>query len=312
MHEKNLIGWLLEAETPSIRYLVLRYLMGAAESSQEIQVVRKEMKATGPIPAILARQTKGGNWADEHSYYTPKYTSTHWSMLLLTELAADETDIRMSKGAEFMLVETIRELDRKMNSGSFGWTCFYGNLLRYALYCGFSHDERVLAIAAALVRDALQGMWCCPYNDDKPCAWGAARALWGLAGIPVEERTEGVKEAIQKGLNFLLDEHSLVAAEYPLPDGGKIHSIWSRLNFPLFYQADILFVLRLVAELGMLAHEGAKPAIDWLETRQLKNGRWRGANPYKPRTWQEFGGGAETSRWISLHAAIILNGNLKN
>ena len=124
MDEKNLIEWLLEAETPSIRYLVLRYLLGAAESSQEVQVVRKEMKATGIIPTILARQTEGGNWAGEHSYYTPKYTSTHWSMMLLTELAADETDIRMSKGAEFMLVETIRELERKRNSESFGWTCF--------------------------------------------------------------------------------------------------------------------------------------------------------------------------------------------
>ena len=86
MDEKNLIEWLLEAETPSIRYLVLRYLLGAAESSQEVQVVRKEMKATGIIPTILARQTEGGNWAGEHSYYTPKYTSTHWSMMLLTEL----------------------------------------------------------------------------------------------------------------------------------------------------------------------------------------------------------------------------------
>jgi hypothetical protein len=114
-----------------------------------------------------------------------------------------------------------------------------------------------------------------------------------------------VKETIHSGLQFLLEENSLVAADYPVPEGGKVHSIWSRLNFPLFYQADILFVLRVVAELGELDHPGVKPALEWLESRRAKNGKWRGTNPYKQRTWQELGGGTETSRWVSLQAAII-------
>ena len=64
------------------------------------------MAATGPIPAILAGQTERGNWAGEHSYYTPKYTSTHWSMTLLAELAANPADERLRRGAEFMLADT--------------------------------------------------------------------------------------------------------------------------------------------------------------------------------------------------------------
>jgi hypothetical protein len=305
MSAQDFTGWLLEAETPSICYLTLRELLGIPETSSEVQAARNEIQEIGPVPVILAGQTGDGNWIGEHSYYTPKYTSTHWSMTLLTELAADGSSARMRRGANFMLNETRQELSEKVDKQQEGWTCFYGNFLRYALYCGFERDERVDAIIDGLVFDGVMGDWRCPHNDDRPCAWGAARALWGLAAIPEEERARGVKKAIRSGLQFLLDEHSLVAADYPVPEGGKVHSIWSRLNFPLFYQADILFVLRVVAELDTLDHPGVKPALAWLEARQAKNRRWRGASPYKQRTWKELGGSAETSRWVSLQAAII-------
>ena len=305
MADKDFIQWLLEAETPSIRYLTLRDLLGKSETSKEVLVARNAMQANGPIPVILAGQTEVGNWAGEHSYYTPKFTSTHWSMLLLTELAADGSTEGMRKGVNFMLEDTKQELWGKIEIKQAGWTCFYGNILRYALYSEFEGDERADLIINNLVFDGLEGGWCCRYNDDRPCAWGAARALWGLAAIPEKASSEVVKETIQSGLQLLLEEHSLVAADYPVPQRGRVHSIWSRLNFPLFYQADILFVLRVVAELGELGHSGVQPALTWLESRRGKNGRWRGASPYKQRTWRVLGGGTETSRWVSLQAAII-------
>ena len=307
MDDKSIVGWLLEAQTPSIRYLTLRNLLGAPGSSLEAQAIRKEMQDNGPIPAILAGQTEAGNWEGEHSHYTPKYTSTHWSMLTLTELAADGSDERMRRGANFMLADTREELESKADKGVVGWTCFYGNMLRYVLYCGFEQDARTNAVIKDLGRDALAGEWRCPYNDDRPCAWGAARALWGLAAIPDSKRTSRVKEAINSGLQFLLEEHSLVGADYPAPEGGKVHSMWGRLNFPLFYQADILFVLRVVAELGELGHPGVRAGLEWLAARRGKNGRWRGASPYRQRTWRELGGSAETNRWVSLQAARVLN-----
>jgi len=305
MDVQDFIQWLLEAETPSIRYLTMRDLLGKPETGKEVWAARNDIQENGPVPVILAGQLEEGNWIGEHSYYTPKYTSTHWSMILLTELAANGSTERMRNGINFMLEDTRPELLRKIEMQQEGWTCFYGNILRYALSSRFENDERVDAIIDDLVYDGIMGDWRCPHNDDRPCAWGAARALWGLASIPVEERNRGVKETIRNGLQFLLEEHSLLEADYPVPEGGKVHSIWSRLNFPLFYQADILFVLRVVAELGELRHSGVQPALAWLESRRGKNGRWRGANPFKQRTWRELGGGNEISRWVSLQAAII-------
>ena len=88
-----------------------------------MQAAQREMAATGPVFAILAGQTERGNWAGEQGYYTPKYTSTHWSMTLLAELAADPAGERLRRGVEFMLADTEAERARTATAGSaFGAT----------------------------------------------------------------------------------------------------------------------------------------------------------------------------------------------
>jgi hypothetical protein len=127
-----------------------------------------------------------------------------------------------------------------------------------------------------------------------------------LAAIPKRMRSPAVCRAIRQGLDFLLAPGSLPGADYPVPDGGRVHSIWSRLNFPLFYQADVLFVLRVAAELGALDQPGAQDAMAWLAGRRQKNGRWRGSSPFRRRTWPQLGGTEETSRWVTLQADTLL------
>ena len=302
-----LIAWLLNASTPSIRYLTLRHLLDRPETDTEVRTARQEMQTTGPIPTILAGQTEAGHWDGERSYYTPKYTSTHWSMLLLAELAADGADPRLQQGVEYMLTATRDELEWTGASEGHGLSCFWGNLLRYALHCGHADDPRVSAIVRYLAHDAQEGDWRCAYNDELPCAWGAARALWGLAALLAEHRSPETEATVENGLAFLLETHSLIKADYPT--SGQVHSLWFRLNFPLFYQTDILFVLRVLAELGQLDHPGAGPTLEWLASRRKANGRWRGASPFRQRTWAALADRGETDRWVSLHAAIVLRGH---
>jgi hypothetical protein len=104
-----------------------------------------------------------------------------------------------------------------------------------------------------------------------------------------------------------LDEYKLEKANYPKPKKGKTHPLWFKLNFPLFYQADIMFVLRILADLGVLDHPGAGKALDWLTKKRGKNGRWRGSSPFRQRTWVVLGDRKETDRWVSLHSASVLS-----
>ena len=302
----NLITWLLDSKIPSIRYQTLVDLLDHPPDQQPVARTKQAIMHVGPVPAILAQQTPRGDWADEHGYYTPKYRSTHWSMMLLTELDIDAKDARFQRGVDFMLDATATELAERLDAGDFGLSCFWGNLLRYALHAGRRDDERVQAMIHYAARDLHRGPCRCPHNDGHMCAWGVVRTLWGLALLPPAHRTRELSDAIASGITFLLDSFQLVAANYPTPDGGKVHTLWSKLSFPLFYQADILFTLRVLAELDALAHPGAQPALDWLQARQQGNGRWRGSSPYRSRTWGEVGDAEETSRWVSLQSAAIL------
>jgi hypothetical protein len=304
--DAHLIDQLLAAQTPSIRYLTLTRLQGLAESHPEVSAARRAMQSTGPIPVILAKQSEKGAWKGDKSYYTPKYTSSHWSMLLLAELQADPADARLRQGAAHMLEAVQEDLEQRQARRLHGWTCLWANILRYASHAGLAGDPRLEPVLAALVGDAIQHGWRCPYNHEHPCAWGAARALWGLSALPPGHKAQEAQAAIRSAVQFLLEEHSLIRVNYPLPAGVHIHEIWSRINFPLFYQADILFVLRAVADAGELQHPGTQPALEWLAERRKSDGRWSGASPFRQRTWRVMGERSEVDRWVSLQAADLL------
>ena len=305
MSETMLIDWLLQASTPSIRYQTQRFLLDLPESDPSVQAARQAMQSEGPIPAILAQQSESGAWKGEHSFYTPKYTSTHWSMLLLVELGADPADPLLQRGAGYMLDAKEQHRFRWINSEAPGLSCLWGNMLRYIVYSGFQDDPRLEKVIATLTREPQTG-WRCEYNGGGSCAWGAARALWGFAGLPDSMKTPAVQAAIRSACALLLDEYDLMKADYPKPSRGKISPLWRHLNFPLFYQADRLFVLRLLAELDLLDLPSAQPALDWLESTRLSNGQWSGASPFRQRTWTSLGDEQETRRWVSLQAARVL------
>lgn len=306
MMENELVDWLLNADTPSIPYFLLKNVIHLPADDKQILLARRAISRSGPAPAILARQTRAGSWRNDRSFYTPKYFSTHWSMMLLAELGLDRADPGFRRGAAYMLAATEKGLAPWQNVESTGVACLWGNILRYVLQAGFADVPRVEILTRKVVSDLEQDFCRCKHNQNRPCAWGVVRALWGLAAIPKQRRSRRVGKAIKQGLAFLMESRHLEKANFPFPKGGKINPIWFGLNFPLFYQADILFTLRVLGELDALDHPGAQPALDWLTRKRAKNGRWRGASPFRQRTWKTLGGSKETDRWITLFSLQVL------
>lgn len=299
----ELTAWLLASTIPTIRFKTRTALLD--ESARDAAADQVAIMQEGAVPALLAQQLDNGTWVRPVHYYTPKYTSTHWTMLLLAELAVDPQHPQFQRGVEYMLTTTAAEVARGLGKSRLDLACLWGNVLRYVLHGGRA-DGRVERLIDYVVQSVQRGPCQCQYNSGYACAWGAVRALWGLAAIPPAQRTPAVNAAIAQGITFLLDSYQLVAANYPTPDNGKVHSLWSKLSFPLFYQVDILFTLRVLAELDALDQPGAQPALQWLAQRRQTNGRWRGSSPYRTRTWPDLGDSEESDRWVSLYAASIL------
>ncbi len=304
MHSREeIITWLLQADTPSIRLLTLLKCSGLPHEHENVRLEQRLVATSEPVLSILKEQQAGGFWVWDHSYYTPKYKATHWTMQLLMELGLDGYHPAMQAGALYMRDDTQNGPARKFSNNKPGLSCFWGNYLRYQLHCGQLEDPPIQQVIALLVREVERDAFC-PYNYDLPCGWGLIRSLWGLASIPTSQRTAAVQHAIQHGLDFILERYSLLKADYPYQH--KIHHTWFSLNFPLFYNTDILFTLRVLKELDALEHPSAQAALAWLDQKRLKDGTWRGASPTRNRTWAFTSGQDTVNHWATLHALTLL------
>ncbi|MHB8134658.1 MAG: hypothetical protein ACYDH1_10590 [Anaerolineaceae bacterium] len=306
-YSDSLIPWLLSSKIPTIRFKTYRNLLGYDLNDPTLIKEYREIQTSFPVQDILDRQVILGQWPYLNHYYTPKYVSTHWSMMLLEELLIDPQDARFQKAVEFMLNSTQADIQKRLDFNNPGFTCLWGNILRYVIYGGFINDPRTQDMITVVTKSLTETECKCEINKNVPCSWGLVRSLCGLSAIPPEKRTSEINEAIQVGLEFLFVKNSVVKSNYPLADGAKTHPLWGKISFPLFYQSDILHILRVLIDLNQVSLPQAQPAIQWLQFQQKSNGRIRGSNPYHRRTWPIIAEHDDIDRWVTLYALEILN-----
>ena len=237
-----------------------------------MRAARDAATRTDPIASILAAQDPAGWWVKPGAGYAPKYTGTVWQLIFLDQLGADPGEPRV-RGRLRVRPRPHADADR----GVRGWAggareappppstvihCLNGNLLRALIGFGWLDDPRVgRAIdwqAAAITGEGdirfsayTPGPgFRCGSNDGLPCAWGATKALLGLARIPPDRRSPAVARAIEAAVDFLLSRDPAVA-DYPMGFGNTRPSgSWFRLGFPSGYVADVLQVLEAVCAAG--------------------------------------------------------------
>ena len=293
--------WLLERRDPAVRALALRQILDRSSRDAEVRDAHQRAMSSPPISTILKRQHADGSWAGAN-VYGPKYTGTHWSALLLIEYGADPGDPRVRRAARHVL-EDLADPEEK----GIGWTtrddhsasCFFGNVLRYVAVAGVGAEPRVEPLVVRLVRTSKKYDASCDINGDNPCAWGYARLIWGLAALPEAARTREVERTLRRGVEFLLS-YRLERGRYPTDTEPSY--LWRQLSFPLFYQADVLFVLRAIDAAGAIDDPRAQPALAWLLNRQDARGRWGGRAPYADRMPSKI----DASKWITLQAVTLL------
>jgi hypothetical protein len=237
MNNSEFIQWLLQAKTPSIRYFTLRHLLGRPDGDSEVEAERLIMNTDGPIPGILSGQTNADRWSGERSYYTPKYTSTHWSMLLLTELGVRrQRSPHDRKGAAFMLAcDPRRAQCRPWKKGGLGLSCFWGNLLRCARALRSSRSARRSRISSNTWQTTAQNDWCCPYNGGSALRLGCCPCLVGdwQRCRPANDRPPGIEAAYTR-VAYPSYWKSIAWPRQITRHRVKVHPLWFRLNFPLF------------------------------------------------------------------------------
>src|SRR5437773_5715473 len=92
------IQWLLDGD-PAIRWQVLRDLVGADASAVERE--QKCVARDGWGADLLSRQDPEGTWAE--GLYTPKWTSTTYTMLLLRDFGLPPNNPQARKACKLLL-----------------------------------------------------------------------------------------------------------------------------------------------------------------------------------------------------------------
>ena len=295
------LPWLLERSDPAVRALTLRQLLDRGPRDSELREAQQRAMSAPPISTILKRQRADGAWAG-NNMYVPKYQGTHWSNLLLIEYGADPGDQRVKRAARRVLEDLSSEEQGHMGwvlSRDHGGSCFTGNVVRYVALAGYGSDPRIEPLVQRLVRDSKKFDAACWINGENPCAWGYARLVWGLAALPRAARTRDVERTLRRGVEFLLT-YKLERGRYP--SATEPSYLWRQLSFPLFYQADVLFVLRAIDAAGELEDPRAQPGIAWLLARQDDRGRWGGRAPYADRMASRV----DASKWVTLQVLTLL------
>jgi hypothetical protein len=321
--------WLLDPARPAVRQLALRWLDDRGAEDPDVRSSRAAAMLEAPIAPILAAQNPEGWWVKPGPGYGPKYTGTVWSLIVLEQLGADAGDPRIAAACEYVLAHTQTDNGGLGCSGALRADrppppssvihCLNGNLVRALVAFGWLDDPRVAAAidwqarailggddAARYYASATSGPgFGCGINERLPCAWGAVKALRGLAAIPPGRRTPRVRAAIDAGVELLLSIDPATAA-YPAGWDGTVSRAWFRLGFPSGYIADVLQIAEVLVELGRAGGERLAGVREVVLAKQGRDGRWRNEQPYRGRLWADVDRPGTPSPWVTLRACRVL------
>lgn len=322
------LSWLLEPDTPGVRYLAMRDLFDYPPVDPDLSAAREAAHKDGPIAMILSEMDESGYWMKPGPGYNPKYRSSVWSAIMLAQLGATVTeDERIHLACEYLLDQALTASGQFTASGSPSGTadCLQGNLCWAMVELGMD-DPRLDAayewmartvtgegLAPASDRGAERRYYAgqcgptfaCGSNNKLPCAWGGTKVMLAFGNWPVERRTPLIERAIAHGIDFLFSVEP-ASAEYPSGWTDKPSRNWWKFGFPVFYVTDLLQIVEALVDLGYDRDPRLTNALEVILNKQDDQGRWALEYHYTGKTWLDFGEKKEPNKWVTLRALRVL------
>jgi hypothetical protein len=317
--------WLLDSD-PSIRWQVMRDLLGRPESEWVAERARVETEGWGA--GLLALEDEDGQWAGgahfpaDFEWPGPEafrgpgqpwmgagqpWTSTSHVLAMLREFGLDPESDRMQRSVELIGANCHWEYDNLPYWGGEVEPCINGALVANGTYFGVDMGPLV----ERLVREVLEdGGWNCEAES------GSVRSSFNttinvLEGLLEFERATGgtpeSREARRSGEEYLLKRRLFRR----LGSGEPADERFLHLTHPNRWFYDVLRALDYFRAAS--GATGDHPdlrlaeAIEYLLSRRRDDGRWDlDWNP-EGRTWFDVDDGpGQPSRWITLRALRVL------
>jgi hypothetical protein len=240
-------------------------LLGRTEDDPEVASAREKIPEKGWAAEILARQNPRGWWVTGESLYRPKYTSTNWMLLILSDLGLTRAEPRVATACELWM-ERLAKRDGGFGTddGDSGHLCITGNAARALLKFGYLDDPRMEGALDWLVKNqAEKGGWSCFGGGRNLDSWEAMSAF---AAYPRQRWTKSLKLAVGKGAEFYLERE--------LHRQGGHYEPWYRFHYPVHYYYDLLVGLDFMTALGYGNDRRLGHAVSALKKKRRADGRW--------------------------------------
>lgn len=322
------LAWLLEADSPGVRYLALRELADLPPDHPELIAAQAEAHRNGPIAQVLSQMNPAGYWSQPGPGYNPKYFSTVWSLILLAQLGASAAlDERIRCACAYLLDAGLTEYGQFTGSGAPSGTadCLQGNLCEAMLALGYADPRLEKAfewMARSVTGEGVAPMsekgaalryyggkcgptFACGSNDKQPCAWGGVKVMLAFAQLPTERRTPLIERAVTQGVEFFFSVDP-AKCEYPSGYAPRPSGNWWKFGFPVFYVSDMLQIVEALAALGYGGDPRLVNALALVLEKQDAQGRWALEYEYTGKTWADFGAKKQPNKWVTLRALRAL------
>ena len=298
------IDWLLRGD-PAVRFQTLRDLVGASD-----RIIKREQRRVaeeGWGARLLALQDPSGKWT--RGIYTPKWTSTTYTIVLLHSLGLSPEHPQALKGCRILL-DNGASADGGFNCWkgmNHSEPCVTGMVLAAAAYFRLQ-DDRLDHYADYLLGQQMKdGGWNCRSY------WGATHSsfhttILALEGLFEYERyssrnSDRVREAQARGREFFL-RHRMFRSHRT---GKVVKPAITLFSFPPRWHYDVLRGLDYFRACVARRDERLSDAIELVRKRRKPEGRWVLQNHYPGRTFFEMEKLGQPSRWNTLRALRVLN-----
>lgn len=259
------LDWLLAPSQPAVRYMALRDLVDGS-NGRDLEEARQAVTSRGWAHDILSEEHPGGYWDNPEDLYTPKFLSTNWMLLTLSDLGVTKDDPRIANACSLWM-DTFARPDGGFDTPGAKRSehCLTGNTARGLIRFGYGDDPRVKSALDNLVKTQKRdGGWhCFPSVTGTIDAWEGMSAF---ASYPRRKWTRGMKAAVERGAEFFL--------ERKLCRQGSRYEPWFRFHFPYHYFYDVLVGLDFMTSLGYGDDKRMSQALSLLKRKMRKDGKW--------------------------------------
>ncbi len=296
------INWLLESD-PSIKWQVMQDLKN--DDFTKVFKVRRSMTKTGWAADLLALQDKetymwGGG------LYSPKWTSTTYTMLFLKRLGLLPN--RQTVNASKLLLDKGLKKDGGINyiqRKNTGETCITGMILGIVSFNAVQ-DNRIEGIIDYLLNEQMKdGGWNCRSGSKHSSFNTTLSVLEGLLAFREtyndNKRLTEIRDMQNLAHEFLL-QHKL----YQSHRTGEVASKeFIKLAFPPRWRYNILSALDYFQNIDIGFDERFIDAIDLMNNKSI-NGRWKAQKAfYSGKNFIELEPSRVASRWVTFKALRI-------